>query len=102
MIKRLLALDGVIAVCRFRDDGGMVESYGVGLDQDQLGKLSLVAHEYRRMLQGHADLFSMFTNMRGWTPPRGWAVRAAPRPPAWVQQRCSRVCCSSRRSQPWW
>ena len=75
MIKRLLALDGVLAVCRFRDDGGMVESYGVGLDQEQLRKLSLVAHDYRRMLQGHADQFSMFSNMRGWTPPRGWAVR---------------------------
>ncbi|TCO83770.1 roadblock/LC7 domain-containing protein [Plasticicumulans lactativorans] len=74
MIKRLLALDGVLAVCRFRDDGSLVESYG-GLATEKLAALSDVAHDYRRMVQGQADQVSMFTGMRGWTPPRGWVVR---------------------------
>lgn len=75
MIKRLLALDGVVSVCRFRDDGSLMEGYGGHIDSGQMSALARVAHEYRRMLQGHTDQFSMFSDRRGWTPPRGWLVR---------------------------
>ena len=71
MIRRLLALDGVIAVCQFRDDGSLVEGYGM-LPSAEMARLARFAHDYKRMLQGNADQLSMFTQMRGWTPPRGW------------------------------
>ncbi|HXH02194.1 MAG TPA: DUF2173 family protein [Candidatus Competibacteraceae bacterium] len=74
MIKRLLALDGVEVVCRFRDDGSLVEGYGRA-SRDEMLKLAKFAHDFRRMCQGNADQLSMFTGMRGWTPPRGWIVR---------------------------
>lgn len=76
MLKRLLALDGVHAICQFRDDGVFVEGYGL-LDQPQMESLARFALEYKRIVQGNADQLSMFTQMRGWTPPRGWIVRAA-------------------------
>jgi roadblock/LC7 domain-containing protein len=74
MIKRLLALDGVQVICLFRDDGSLVEGYGM-LDEDGMARLAHFAHEYKRMVQGNADQLSMFTQLRGWTPPRGWIVR---------------------------
>lgn len=74
MIKRLLALDGVNAVCHFRDDGSLVEGYGL-MGRDDMVRLARFAHDYRRMAQGNADQLAMFTGMRGWTPPRGWVVR---------------------------
>lgn len=76
MIKRLLILDGVNAVCSFRDDGSFVEGFGL-LDRADLIRLAQFAHAYRRILQGHADLFAMFSGMRGWTPPRGWIMRGS-------------------------
>jgi roadblock/LC7 domain-containing protein len=74
MIRRLLALDGVDIVCHFRDDGSLVEGYGLCSHED-LVKLAKFAHAYRRMVQGNADQLAMFSGMRGWTPPRGWIVR---------------------------
>jgi len=74
MIKRLLAVDGVTVVCRFRDDGRFVEGLGM-LDDEQMVRLAKFAHDYKRMVQGNADQLSMFTQVRGWTPPRGWIVR---------------------------
>lgn len=74
MIKPLLALDGVVAVCKFRDDGLLVEGYGPGGDE-MLQRLAKFAHDYKRMVQGNADQLSMFTQMNGWTPPGGWVVR---------------------------
>ena len=76
MIKRLLAIDGVQVICLFRDDGSLVEGYGM-LDDDGMLRLAHFAHEYKRMVQGNADQLSMFTQIRGWTPPRGWIVRGA-------------------------
>ena len=76
MIKRLLALDGVQVICLFRDDGSLVEGYGM-MDEEGMGRLAHFAHEYKRMVQGNADQLSMFTQIRGWTPPRGWIVRGA-------------------------
>ena len=76
MIKRLLLIDGVDAVCHFRDDGSFVEGFGF-LDESGLRHLARFALEYRRLVQGNLDQFSMFTGLPGWTPPRAWAVRAA-------------------------
>ncbi|MCC9000768.1 MAG: DUF2173 family protein [Candidatus Contendobacter sp.] len=78
MIKRLLALDGVNVVCHFRDDGYLLEGYGL-MGHDNMARLAGFAHDYRRMIQGNADQLAMFTGMRGWTPPRGWIVRGAER-----------------------
>lgn len=74
MIKQLLALDGVMAVCKFRDDGVLVEGYGAG-GSEMLQSLAKFAHDYKRMVQGNTDQLSMFTQMNGWTPPGGWVVR---------------------------
>jgi roadblock/LC7 domain-containing protein len=74
MIKRLLALDGVSVVCHFRDDGALVEGYGM-LGEEMMQRLAKFAHDYKRMVQGNTDQFSMFTQLPGWTPPGGWIVR---------------------------
>jgi roadblock/LC7 domain-containing protein len=76
VIKQLLAVDGVMAVCRFRDDGAFVEGYGM-LPPAELEDLAHFAHDYKRIVQGNADQLSMFTGIRGWTPPAGWIVRGA-------------------------
>ncbi len=75
MIKRLMALDGVTAVCQFRDDGAFVEGYGA-MPSQHLEALAKFAHDYKRIVQGNADQLSMFTQLRGWTPPGGWIVRS--------------------------
>lgn len=74
MIKRLLALDGVMAVAQFRDDGQYVDGYGL-MSDEQLESLVHFAHDYKRIVQGNADQLSMFTQLNGWTPPGGWIVR---------------------------
>jgi roadblock/LC7 domain-containing protein len=74
VLKRLLLLDGVNAVCHFRDDGALDEGYGM-LDDAGMTRLARFALEYKRLVQANADQLSMFTQMRGWTPPRGWIVR---------------------------
>ncbi|CAK0765808.1 DUF2173 family protein [Gammaproteobacteria bacterium] len=76
MIRHILALDGVLAVCQFQDDGILVEGYGL-LPDSEMARLARFACDYRRMLQGNADQLSMFTQIRGWTPPRGWMVHGA-------------------------
>lgn len=76
MIKQMLAVDGVRAVCRFRDDGAFVEGYGM-LPENELVKLAHFAHEYKRIVQANADQLSMFTGIGGWTPPGGWMVRGS-------------------------
>ncbi len=73
MIKRLLAVDGVLAICQFRDDGEFVDGYGL-IPQDEMVRLSRFAHDYKRLIQGNTDQLSMFTQMPGWTPPRGWTA----------------------------
>ena len=76
MIKQMLAVDGVRAVCRFRDDGAYLEGYGL-LPENELVKLAHFAHEYKRIVQGNADQLSMFTGIVGWTPPGGWMVHGS-------------------------
>ena len=72
----MLAVDGVRAVCRFRDDGAFVEGYGL-LPERELIKLAHFAHEYKRIVQANADQLSMFTGVSGWTPPSGWMVHGS-------------------------
>jgi roadblock/LC7 domain-containing protein len=74
MIKKLIILDGVMAVAQFRDDGVLVDGYGLE-NQEQLAGLAHFAHDYKRIIQGNADQLAMFTQVRGFTPPRGWLVR---------------------------
>lgn len=76
MIKRLLALDGVLAVVLFRDNGDYLEGYGL-VDEDRMRGLSAFAHDYKRLVQSNADQLSMFTQISAWTPPKGWIVRAS-------------------------
>lgn len=74
MLKRMLVLDGVIAVCRFQDDGSVVEGLGT-IPDETIANLARFAHWYRRMISGNTDVFSLFSQMNGWTPARGWIVR---------------------------
>lgn len=74
MLKRILALDGVQAVARFRDDGALFEAYGT-LSESHMVTLARFARDYKRLMQANADQLAMFTGMRGWTPPSAWVVR---------------------------
>jgi len=74
MIRQMLAVDGVVAIAHFRDDGEFLEGYGM-LPDEQLSALAHFAHDYKRIVQGNADQLSMFTGIKGWTPPTGWVVR---------------------------
>ncbi len=75
-LKRILVLDGVTAVCRFRDDGVVMEAEGL-LPQDLMVRLARFAQWYRRMVSGNTDLLSLFSQMRGWSPSQGWIVQGA-------------------------
>ncbi len=73
-LRKILVLDGVTAVCRFRDDGVLMEAQGI-LPQDQMERLAKFAQWYRRMVSGNTDVFSLFSQMRGWSPSQGWIVQ---------------------------
>jgi roadblock/LC7 domain-containing protein len=73
-LKKILVLDGVTAVCRFRDDGVVMEAEGM-LPPDLLGRLAKFAQWYRRMVSSNTDLLSLFSQMRGWSPSQGWIVQ---------------------------
>lgn len=75
-LKKILVLDGVTAVCRFRDDGVVMESEGM-LPPDLMTRLAKFAQWYRRMVSGNTDLLSLFSQMRGWSPSQGWIVQGA-------------------------
>lgn len=73
MIRRLLVHEQVTAVCRYRDDGSMEEGYGF-IEAADLQRLARFARDYHQMLAANADQLSMFSEMPGWTPTRGWMV----------------------------
>jgi roadblock/LC7 domain-containing protein len=75
-LRKLLVLDGVIAVCRFQDDGSIMDAAGM-LQGDMMERLSKFAQWYRRMVSGNTDLLSLFSQMRGWSPSQGWIVHGA-------------------------
>jgi len=72
-LKKILVLDGVEAVCRFRDDGVLMEAEG-RLPQELMERLAKFAQWYRRMVSSNTDLLSLFSQMRGWSPSQGWIV----------------------------
>ncbi len=75
-LKKLLVLDGVMAVCRFQDDGNIMDAAGV-LPADMMERMAKFAQWYRRMVSGNTDLLSLFSQMRGWTPAQGWIVHGS-------------------------
>lgn len=75
-LRKILVLDGVTAICRFRDDGVIMEAEGL-LSQDLMERLAKFAQWYRRLVSGNTDLLSLFTQMRGWSPSQGWIVQGA-------------------------
>jgi roadblock/LC7 domain-containing protein len=75
-LRKILVLDGVSAVCRFRDDGVVMEAEGM-LSRDQMERMAKFAQWYRRMVSGNTDVLSLFSQMRGWSPSQGWSVQGA-------------------------
>lgn len=75
-LKKLLVHDGVIAVCRFRDDGAIMDAAST-MPPEMDERLGKFAQWYRRMVSGNTDLLSLFSQMRGWSPSQGWIVRGA-------------------------
>ena len=73
MIRRLLVHEYVLAVCRYRDDGSLSEGYGL-METVDLERLARFARDYHHMLMANANQLSMFSEMPGWTPTRGWMV----------------------------
>ncbi|MEW6120221.1 MAG: DUF2173 family protein [Pseudomonadota bacterium] len=73
-LKKILVLDGVVAVCRFRDDGVIMDAQGM-LPPELMDRLAHFAQWYRRMVSGNTDLLSLFSQMRGWSPSQGWVVQ---------------------------
>jgi len=73
-LKKILVLDGVTAVCRFRDDGVLMEAEGI-LSQELMVHLAKFAQWYRRMVSSNTDLLSLFSQMSGWSPSQGWIVQ---------------------------
>ncbi|OJZ07277.1 MAG: hypothetical protein BGP20_04140 [Thiobacillus sp. 63-78] len=73
-LRKILVLDGVTAVCRFRDDGVVMEAEGM-LPLELIERMAKFAQWYRRMVSGNTDLLSLFSQMRGWSPSQGWVVR---------------------------
>lgn len=72
-LRKLLILDGVVAVCRFQDDGSIMDAAGM-LPGEMMERLAKFAQWYRRMVSGNTDLLSLFSQMRGWSPSQGWIV----------------------------
>jgi roadblock/LC7 domain-containing protein len=75
-LKKLLVLDGVVAVCQFQDDGSIMDAAGM-LPQDLIERMAKFAQWYRRMVSGNMDLLSLFSQMSGWSPSQGWIVHGA-------------------------
>ena len=73
-LRKILVIDGVTAVCRFRDDGVLMEAEGL-LSQELMDRLAKFAQWYRRMVSSNTDLLSLFSQMRGWSPSQGWIVQ---------------------------
>jgi len=75
-LRKILVLDGVTAVCRFRDDDVIMDAEGM-LTPDLMERLARFAQWYRRMVSSNTDLLSLFSQMRGWSPSQGWIVQGA-------------------------
>ena len=75
-LRKILVLDGVTAVCRFRDDGVIMEAQGM-LPPELMERLAHFAQWYRRMVSSNTDVLSLFSQMTGWSPSQGWVVQGA-------------------------
>ena len=75
-LKKILVHDGVAAVCRFRDDGVVMDAASA-MPPEMVERLAHFAQWYRRMVSGNTDLLSLFSQMRGWSPSQGWIVKGA-------------------------
>lgn len=73
-LANLAALPGVVAVCRFRDDGSLIEAEGQ-LSVERMAHLARFAHWYRRIVAGNVDLLSLLGDAQGWSPAQGWVMR---------------------------
>jgi len=73
-LRKILTMDGVTAICRFRDDGVLMEAEGM-LSQDMMEGLAKFGQWYLRMVSSNTDVFSLFSQMRGWSPSQGWIVQ---------------------------
>jgi roadblock/LC7 domain-containing protein len=71
--RKLRVLDGVVAVCRFQNDGPVIDHAGLCPDEMTV-HLARLAHWYRRMVLGNTDFWSLFSQMCGWSPSQGWIV----------------------------
>ena len=75
-LRKILVLDGVTAVCRFRDDGVIMEADGM-LSPALMNRMAQFAQWYRRMVSSNTDVLSLFSQMRGWSPSQGWIVQGS-------------------------
>ncbi len=76
MLAGIAALPGVVAVCRFRDDGSLIEVEG-RLPVERIAHLARFAQWYRRIVAGNVDLLSLLGGAQGWSPAQGWIMRGA-------------------------
>jgi len=79
MLNDMMNLKGVEAVAHYREESGEPwQAYG-DLDRADVGRLTGLALDFKRMTQGHADQLAMFANQPGWTPANGWIVHGQER-----------------------
>jgi roadblock/LC7 domain-containing protein len=76
MLAGIAALPGVVAVCRFRDDGSLIEAEG-SLPVERIAHLARFAQWYRRVVASNVDLLSLLGGAQGWSPAQGWIMRGA-------------------------
>ena len=76
ILKRLLVLDGVVAVCRVQDDGTIIDSAGL-ISDEMMTQMAHFALWYRRKNSVKSDVVSMCSKMNGWTSVRGWIEKGA-------------------------
>lgn len=76
MLAAIAAIPGVVAVCRFRDDGSLIEAEGQ-LPAERMAHLARFAQWYRRIVAGNVDLVSLLGGAQGWSPAQGWIMRGA-------------------------
>lgn len=74
MLKQLLDIKGVQAVAHFREESGEPWQVHGELSEADANRLTRLAHDFKRMTQGHADQLALFVNQPGWTPANGWIV----------------------------
>ncbi len=75
-LNKVLVLDGVTAVCRFATNGVIMEAEGM-LSPELMERMAQFAQWYRRLVSSNIVCCPGFTQMRGWSPSRGWIAQGA-------------------------